>query len=85
MPPRCATIPPRPSPPAGPTLAYATAKRALAAAPALPLADVLAAEQEDQQRLGLTGDHRDAVAAFLSKQRAPSSGDADHVVRRALT
>ena len=36
---------------------------------ALPLADVLAAEQEDQQRLGLTEDHRDAVAAFLSKQR----------------
>ena len=54
---------------AGPTLAYAAAKRALATAPALPLADVLAAEQEDQQRLGLTEDHRDAVAAFLSKQR----------------
>lgn len=54
---------------AGPTLAYAAAKRALATAWALPLADVLAAEQEDQQRLGLTGDHRDAVAAFLGKQR----------------
>jgi 2-(1,2-epoxy-1,2-dihydrophenyl)acetyl-CoA isomerase len=54
---------------AGPTLAYAAAKRALATAPALPLADVLAAEQEDQQRLGRTEDHRDAVAAFLSKQR----------------
>ena len=54
---------------AGPTLAYAAAKRALATAWALPLADVLAAEQEDQQRLGLTEDHRDAVAAFLAKQR----------------
>jgi 2-(1,2-epoxy-1,2-dihydrophenyl)acetyl-CoA isomerase len=54
---------------AGPTLAYAAAKRALATAWALPLADVLAAEQEDQQRLGLTGDHRDAVSAFLGKQR----------------
>ena len=53
----------------GPTLAYAAAKRALATAWALPLADVLAAEQEDQQRLGLTGDHRDAVTAFLGKQR----------------
>jgi 2-(1,2-epoxy-1,2-dihydrophenyl)acetyl-CoA isomerase len=54
---------------AGPTLAYAAAKRSLATAWALPLADVLAAEQEDQQRLGLTGDHRDAVAAFAGKQR----------------
>ncbi len=54
---------------AGPTLAYAAAKRSLATAWALPLADVLAAEQEDQQRLGLTEDHRDAVAAFLAKQR----------------
>lgn len=53
----------------GPTLAYAAAKRALATAWARPLADVLTAEQEDQQRLGLTGDHRDAVAAFLGKQR----------------
>lgn len=54
---------------AGPALAYAAAKRSLATAWALPLADVLAAEQEDQQRLGLTEDHRDAVAAFLGKQR----------------
>jgi 2-(1,2-epoxy-1,2-dihydrophenyl)acetyl-CoA isomerase len=53
----------------GPTLAYAAAKQALARAWGRPLADVLAGEQEDQQRLGLTEDHRDAVAAFLSKQR----------------
>jgi hypothetical protein len=27
------------------------------------------AEQEDQQRLGLTEDHRDAVTAFLGQER----------------
>ncbi len=54
---------------AGPTQAYAEAKRAIAAAarPALP--EVLQAEHAAQAGLGLTADHRDAVAAFLAKQR----------------
>jgi 2-(1,2-epoxy-1,2-dihydrophenyl)acetyl-CoA isomerase len=54
---------------AGPTLAYAEAKKAIAAAalPALP--DVLAAEHAAQARLGQTGDHKAAVQAFLAKQR----------------
>ncbi len=54
---------------AGPTLAYAEAKRAIQAAalPALP--DVLEAEHAAQSRLGQTADHKGAVAAFLAKQR----------------
>jgi 2-(1,2-epoxy-1,2-dihydrophenyl)acetyl-CoA isomerase len=54
---------------AGPTLAYAEAKKAIAAAalPALP--DVLAAEHAAQARLGQTDDHKAAVAAFLAKKR----------------
>jgi 2-(1,2-epoxy-1,2-dihydrophenyl)acetyl-CoA isomerase len=60
---------------AGPTLAYATAKKAVqdAAQPSLP--DVLAAEQEAQSRLGLTSDHRNAVAAFLAKRRPEFRGE----------
>ena len=54
---------------AGPTLAYAEAKRAIQAAalPALPA--VLDAEHAAQSRLGQTADHQDAVAAFLAKRR----------------
>jgi 2-(1,2-epoxy-1,2-dihydrophenyl)acetyl-CoA isomerase len=54
---------------AGPTLAYAEAKRAIQAAalPALP--DVLGTEHAAQARLGQTADHQDAVRAFLAKQR----------------
>lgn len=54
---------------AGPTLAFAEAKKAIQAAalPALP--DVLAAEQAAQARLGQTADHRGAVGAFLAKRR----------------
>lgn len=51
----------------GPTLAYAAAKRALGAAVQPPLADTLGAEGEAQSALGLTVDHRNAVAAFLAK------------------
>jgi 2-(1,2-epoxy-1,2-dihydrophenyl)acetyl-CoA isomerase len=53
----------------GPTLAYAEAKKAIAAAalPALP--DVLAAEHAAQARLGQTEDHKAAVRAFLAKKR----------------
>jgi 2-(1,2-epoxy-1,2-dihydrophenyl)acetyl-CoA isomerase len=59
---------------AGPTLAYAEAKRAIQAAalPALP--DVLDAEHAAQARLGQTADHKDAVRAFLAKQRPAFRG-----------
>jgi 2-(1,2-epoxy-1,2-dihydrophenyl)acetyl-CoA isomerase len=53
---------------AGPTLAYAEIKRALATAWTLPFPEALAAEGAAQARLGLTQDHRDAVEAFLTKQ-----------------
>lgn len=59
---------------AGPTLAYAAAKRALAAAVQPPIADVLRAEGEAQARLGLTDDHRNAVAAFLAKETPRFNG-----------
>jgi 2-(1,2-epoxy-1,2-dihydrophenyl)acetyl-CoA isomerase len=54
---------------AGPTLAYAEAKRAIHAAALPPLTDVLEAEHAAQARLGQTADHKDAVQAFLAKQR----------------
>jgi 2-(1,2-epoxy-1,2-dihydrophenyl)acetyl-CoA isomerase len=54
---------------AGPTLAYAEAKRAIQAATRPSLADVLVAEAAAQSRLGLTADHQGAVADFLAKQR----------------
>jgi 2-(1,2-epoxy-1,2-dihydrophenyl)acetyl-CoA isomerase len=59
---------------AGPTLAYAEAKRAIQAAalPALP--DVLETEHAAQARLGQTADHQDAVRAFLAKQRPEFHG-----------
>ncbi|USX52891.1 enoyl-CoA hydratase/isomerase family protein [Lentzea sp. HUAS12] len=49
---------------AGPTLAYAEAKRANAFA----WEQVLAAEGAAQARLGVTEDHRGAVEAFLAKE-----------------
>jgi 2-(1,2-epoxy-1,2-dihydrophenyl)acetyl-CoA isomerase len=54
---------------AGPTLAYAAAKRAIHAAALPPLTDVLEAEHAAQARLGQSADHKDAVQAFLAKQR----------------
>lgn len=56
---------------AGPTLAYATAKRAIREAWALPLGQVLAAETTAQTALGATDDHRNAVEAFVDK-RSPT-------------
>jgi 2-(1,2-epoxy-1,2-dihydrophenyl)acetyl-CoA isomerase len=58
----------------GPTLAYATAKRAIREAWAAPWPDVLAAEARDQAALGETADHRGAVDAFLAKQRPEFTG-----------
>jgi 2-(1,2-epoxy-1,2-dihydrophenyl)acetyl-CoA isomerase len=59
---------------AGPTLAYAEAKRAIQAAALPALEDVLACEQAAQSRLGQTADHKGAVAAFLAKRRPEFHG-----------
>ena len=57
---------------AGPTLAYAEAKRAIQAA-RCPPGRRLAAEAQAQARLGFTADHRDAVQAFLAKRPRSST------------
>lgn len=59
---------------AGPTLAYAAAKRAIRDAWAAPLDLAMTAEGEAQRRLGLTADHRNAVASFLAKERPTFEG-----------
>ncbi|MGH3620210.1 MAG: enoyl-CoA hydratase-related protein, partial [Sciscionella sp.] len=59
---------------AGPTTAYAEAKRAMAEAIRPSLAEVLAAEWKAQTRLGLTEDHRGAVEAFLAKEKPTFTG-----------
>lgn len=59
---------------AGPTLAYAASKRAIAAAVNPPLADVLASEAAAQAHLGRSRDHADAVDAFLAKRRPEFHG-----------
>lgn len=53
----------------GPTVAYAEIKRAVALGTVSPLGEVLAHEADAQERLGATQDHRDAVEAFLVKQK----------------
>ncbi len=59
---------------AGPTLAFAESKRAIAAAVEPPLDAVLASEAEAQRRLGASSDHGDAVAAFLGKRKPEFHG-----------
>jgi len=59
---------------AGPTQAYATAKRAIRQAWAASWPDVLAAEARDQMALGGTRDHGGAVDAFLAKRRPEFTG-----------
>jgi 2-(1,2-epoxy-1,2-dihydrophenyl)acetyl-CoA isomerase len=59
---------------AGPTRAYATAKRAIRQAWAASWPDVLAAEARDQTALGATADHRGAVGAFLAKRPPEFTG-----------
>lgn len=56
---------------AGPTLAYAGIKRALAAAAVSDLDAALETEADVQAECGATADHRDAVEAFVEK-RAPT-------------
>ena len=58
----------------GPTLAFAETKALLSAAPTATLAQALAAESAAQHRLGLTRDHRDAVTAFLRKEKPTFAG-----------
>jgi len=53
---------------AGPTAAYAVAKRAIREAWTQPLDSALRQEGADQRELGATDDHRNAVTAFLGKQ-----------------
>ncbi|TWF81818.1 2-(1,2-epoxy-1,2-dihydrophenyl)acetyl-CoA isomerase [Pseudonocardia hierapolitana] len=59
---------------AGPTRAYAEVRRAVRHGATAPLDDVLAAEAAAQGRLAVTGDHVQAVAAFLEKRRPTFEG-----------
>lgn len=59
---------------AGPTLAYAEIKRAVAIGAVSPLPRVLEEESAAQGRLGVTRDHREAVDAFLAKRRPSFEG-----------
>ncbi len=59
---------------AGPTLAHAASKRLVAAATTQPFAETLAAEAEEQERLGRSADHREAVDAFLARRRPTFGG-----------
>jgi 2-(1,2-epoxy-1,2-dihydrophenyl)acetyl-CoA isomerase len=59
---------------AGPTLAFAAMRRAVAMAADQPLAAALATEAEEMRRTGASADHRAAVEAFLAKEPPAFSG-----------
>jgi 2-(1,2-epoxy-1,2-dihydrophenyl)acetyl-CoA isomerase len=59
---------------AGPTVAYAGIKKALAVAATSDLETALATEAEVQARCGKTADHRNATEAFLAKQPVTFTG-----------
>ena len=59
---------------AGPTLAYAAIRRAVAYSAGRPLTDALALEAQLMQRTGSSADHRSAVEAFLGKHRPTFTG-----------
>jgi 2-(1,2-epoxy-1,2-dihydrophenyl)acetyl-CoA isomerase len=59
---------------AGPTVAYAGIKRALAVAATSDIETALATEAEVQARCGQTADHRNATEAFLAKQPVTFTG-----------
>jgi 2-(1,2-epoxy-1,2-dihydrophenyl)acetyl-CoA isomerase len=59
---------------AGPTVAYASIKAALAFSATHSLPDALAREAELQSAAGASADHREAVAAFLGKRPAVYGG-----------
>ena len=60
---------------AGPTLAYAGIRRALATAAYSDLATALETEAEVQAACGQTHDHRNATEAFLAKQQPTFAGN----------
>ncbi len=59
---------------AGPTVAYACIKEAIAYGGTADLADALEREADLQARAGATQDHRNATAAFVAKQQATFEG-----------
>jgi 2-(1,2-epoxy-1,2-dihydrophenyl)acetyl-CoA isomerase len=59
---------------AGPTVAYAGIKEAIAFAASSTLAAALAKEADLQDRSGATADHADAVRAFVTKQKPTFAG-----------
>ncbi len=59
---------------AGPTVAYAAIRRLVLDGPVSSLADALAAEGPLMATTGATQDHRDAVAAFVARQRPTFTG-----------
>ncbi|WP_020580242.1 enoyl-CoA hydratase-related protein [Actinopolymorpha alba] len=59
---------------AGPTIAYAAVREALAYAATHTLEESLTLEGELMARTGMTEDHRNAVAAFVAKQRPTFQG-----------
>ncbi|HEX6445911.1 MAG TPA: enoyl-CoA hydratase-related protein, partial [Streptosporangiales bacterium] len=58
----------------GPTMAYAAIRQALAYSASHELADSLEREAELQAQCGATQDHRNAVAAFLKKEKPAFEG-----------
>jgi 2-(1,2-epoxy-1,2-dihydrophenyl)acetyl-CoA isomerase len=59
---------------AGPTVAYGAIKRELSIGDAGTLSDALAAEAQAQSICGATADHRNAVTAFVAKQKPAFEG-----------
>jgi 2-(1,2-epoxy-1,2-dihydrophenyl)acetyl-CoA isomerase len=59
---------------AGPTVAYGAIKRELSIGDAGTLSDALAAEAQAQAICGGTADHRNAVTAFVAKQKPEFEG-----------
>jgi 2-(1,2-epoxy-1,2-dihydrophenyl)acetyl-CoA isomerase len=59
---------------AGPTVAYGAIKRELSIGDAGTLSDALAAEAQAQAICGATADHRNAVEAFVAKQKPAFEG-----------
>jgi 2-(1,2-epoxy-1,2-dihydrophenyl)acetyl-CoA isomerase len=59
---------------AGPTLAYAAMKEALAYGASHSFAQALEHEDRLQSRAGASADHREAVAAFVAKRRPDFTG-----------
>jgi 2-(1,2-epoxy-1,2-dihydrophenyl)acetyl-CoA isomerase len=59
---------------AGPTAAYGAIKQSLATAATATLREALEVEAQLQAAMGDTGDHRNATAAFIAKQKPTFTG-----------